>query len=220
MLIDTVRECSASFRSVRNMREQAASFNQFEKNVDSLSAFSQKIRTFISTTDAIEQSQFNIPARLTQEQKDNLVQAVSDAGMACKDLSLDKSHIVAINAAIDPYIAMVGMTWKSGISDEVNDVKSYLSVIMQLLDNKKEAENIIKMLDADVNDAPSQATVNRMELNIKKAHQIANDFQLTPEVRSFLEKVKIRRATFADVTPEVLEWITVNHLKAKLKIGF
>lgn len=220
MLIDRVKECSSSFRELRNIRETATSFGQFERNVDSLQAFSRKVNAFISTTNAIEQSQFDIPVLMTKEQRDNLSSVVSDAGMACKELRLDNSHINALNAAIENYITMLNFAWKSNISGEVDDLKSYLSVIMQLLENRSEATNLIRMLDADKDANPSSASVNRMELNIRKAHEITDNFQLTPEVKLFLEKVKSRNATFADLTPAVMDWITVNHLKSKLKIGF
>ena len=55
---------------------------------------------------------------------------------------------------------------------------------------------------------------------VQKANAITSNFQMSDGVRAFLQKAKNGSATFADITPDVSQWIKEHNLGSRIKLIF
>ena len=58
--------------------------------------------------------------------------------------------------------------------------------------------------------------------NVEKGKRIVDglDFTSNPQIKVFIDKVRLQKATVGDLTPTVLEWLNKNHLTDKIMLRF
>lgn len=66
----------------------------------------------------------------------------------------------------------------------------------------------------------SSKTIQTFLDNVEKGKQIVNGLHPDDETEKFINKVKLQRATMADLTPHILQWIKDNNLMSTLKVRF
>ena len=66
----------------------------------------------------------------------------------------------------------------------------------------------------------SRKQINALVSKVDEANKITSNFPLKPEIEVFLKKVSAQRASIADLTPNILEWLREHKLREKFKVNF
>ncbi len=203
----------------KSLRDNKISADNYKKTVDSLIESLASLDSLIAAVVAINQSGFqNII--FSSEQQDEIKRSIADCGNACSGHSLSQAHVSALSAVLEKYYQQVTTVWQAEAKERAASIESYITALLSLLDSKVKAEAVLKDLREGRTQKPSSDVVATYERNLELAHSIADGYKLTPEVKSFLDKVRVGKATFSDLTDDVNRWISENGMGSKIKISF
>ena len=219
MLIDKVQACTSAVEELSRMRENAVSVDAFESAVNKLDKVADTSDKFVATVTEMGKYEF-CAMTCADEDVENIRNAIMSCLGAVNSMMLTKKDVTALNNLLEAEQKKLSVFWKLVAKGLVDPIKSFLGVIQQFAENKTEIAQLMNALDAGAKADPTVTIVRSLVNNVAKANKISESFQISKNVGIFLQKVKNGTATYEDITPEVVKWITEHKLKSRIKISF
>jgi hypothetical protein len=219
MLIDKVNACTSSINELSTMRTNELSISAFENAVRKLNTVDSLVVDFVATVEEMNKTDF-CKLSLSEDDIEKLRSAIITCAAAVNEMSLTTNNVTVLTNYIQSQKAVLTALWNLNAKPYVDPIRSYLGVIQSFAENKDEISGLIKALGTGSSGEPSPPVVRTLVANVKKANSITSGFQMSDGVRSFLQKAKNGKATYADITPDVSAWIEEHRLGNKIRIGF
>ena len=219
MLIDKINNCTSSINELSTLRSNALSLSAFEASVNKLTTVDTMVTEFVATVEEMNKHEF-CKMNLSSEELEKMQEAIKTCVAAVNAMSLSSNDVTAITTVFQSQKTILTTLWKSTAKAYVDPIRSYLGIIQTFAANKDEIANLSKSLLTGSTAEPSAAVVRTLVANAQKANAITSNFQMSDGVRAFLQKAKNGTATFADITPDVSQWITEHNLASRIKLTF
>ena len=219
MLIDKINNCTSSINELSTLRSNALSLSAFEASVNKLTTVDTMVTEFVATVEEMNKHEF-CKMNLSSEELEKMQEAIKTCVAAVNAMSLSSNDVTAITTVFQSQKTILTTLWKSTAKAYVDPIRSYLGIIQTFAANKDEIANLSKSLLTGSTAEPSAAVVRTLVANAQKANAITSNFQMSDGVRAFLQKAKNGTATFADITPDVSQWITEQKLGSRIKLTF
>lgn len=219
MLIEKINTCTSSINELSTLRANALSLNAYEVSINKLTVVDSLVTDFVSTAEEMNKHDF-CKLNLSNEEVTKMREAITTCAVAVNDMTLSANEVAAIITLFQSKKSILTALWKSAAKAYVDPIRSYLGIIQTFATNKEEISTLSKALLTGSTADPSAAIVRTLAANVQKANAIASNFQLSEEVRTFLQKAKNGIATYADITDDVSMWIKEHHLGSKIKLTF
>lgn len=222
MILDVLKEAnSVILDSVEATNNKQAAEN-FNKQLATLSKYTLQLEYLLNMIIALAERNF-ISEVLTENIRDSLQTAVDSCGEKTSNHTLDASAVMALKSAIELCQNAIENTWKEAADKSSTVIVETLISLKGLLNDKKEAENIIQYLNkAKLSMPVSIKDLDIFKLKVQKGKEIIEDLHFTsyPEVKVFIDKVRVQKATVGDLTPHIMEWLKENRLSDKIALRF
>jgi predicted phage tail protein len=219
MLIDKIYACTSSMNELSAMRTNALSLSAYEAAVNQLAPVDSAITEFVATVEEMNKHEF-CKMNLSAEEIEKMKDAIKTCAGAVNQMTLNNNDVAAISSVFKSQKTILTALWNSAAKTYVTPIRSYLGIIQTFAANKEDLANLSKALNTGSTAEPSAAIVKTLVSNVQKANAITSNFQMSDGVRAFLQKAKNGSATFADITPDVSQWITEQKLGSRIKLSF
>ena len=219
MLIDKINACTSSMNELSTMRANALSLSAYEAAINQLTPVDSTITEFVATVEEMNKHEF-CKMNLSAEEIEKMKDAITTCAAAVNQMTLNNNDVAAIASVFKSQKTILTALWNSTAKDHVTPIRSYLGIIQTFAANKEDIANLSKALNSGSTAEPSAAIVRTLVSNVQKANAITSNFQMSDGVRAFLQKAKNGTATFADITPDVSQWITEHNLGSRIKLTF
>lgn len=130
------------------------------------------------------------------------------------------SEVNAISANLKTAQAELAAAWSRDAVTFADGAKGYLTIICGLTDDPKSVRELAKSIGDIMVSPVSRKQINALVSKVDEANKITSNFPLKPEIEVFLKKVSAQRASIADLTPNILEWLREHKLREKFKVNF
>lgn len=220
MIIDTLKATNSimldSIQATNN--KQAA--KTFKEQVIALGMCTPILEQLLNVIAVLRDKQI-APGILTAELKETLQTSVDNCGEKTNDHTLDATTVQALKNAIDLCKTETENAWKYAADKRCTTVIDSMTSLKSLLPDKKEADDLLEVLEkAKVKMPTSAKGVDDFLSKVAQGKAIVDGLHLDDEVEKFISKVKLQRATVNDLTPHILEWLKVNDLMNTMKVRF
>ena len=219
MLIDKINACTSSINELSTLRSADLSLKTYEASVNKLTTVGALVADFVSTVDEMNKHDF-CKTNLSGDDLEKMREAITTCAEAVNNMSLNNNDVVTITTVFQSQKKVLALFWQTNAKAYVEPIRSYLGIIQTFAENKEEISNLIKVLNTGATAEPSAAIVRTLVANANKASAIANNFQMSDGVRTFLQKAKNGKATYADITDDVAKWIKDHNLGSRIKLTF
>lgn len=220
MILETLKQAnSAMLDSIQvTTNKQAAKI--FKEQVKQLVVITEQLEKLLNIIVCFNEKEISKDF-FTQELKESLQTTVDNCGEKVNDHTLDNATVLALNNAYNLCNTATDNAWKESANDKSEEVVSSLVSLRNLLPDKKASDELLEEINsAKVKTPTSSKAIQSFLDNIEKGKQIVNGLNLDDETEKFINKVKVQKATVADLTPHILQWITDNNLTGILKVRF
>lgn len=219
MLIEKIDACTSSMNELSILRANAMSLNAYETAVNQITPVDATITEFVATVEEMNKHDF-CKMNLSAEDIDKMRDAIKACAEAVNLMTLNNNDVAAIASVFKSQKTILTALWNSAAKAYVTPIRSYLGIIQTFAANKDDIANLSKNLNTGSTAEPNAAIVRTLVSNVQKANAITSNFQMSDGVRAFLQKAKNGTATFADITPDVSQWITEHNLGSRIKLTF
>ncbi len=222
MILEKLQSANSVILDSVNATSNKHAAETFNSQLGQLSILTSQLEQLLSLMEAMYEK--GITQRImTAELKESLQNAVDSCGEKVNDHSLDLSTVTALKNAIELCRSAVSAMWYQAADKQCTPIIESLNSLKGLLTNIDEAETLIESLQESKESVP--ASLNALDIykaNIKKGKKIIKGmhFDSDSEVKDFIEKVQIQKATVDNLTPHILEWLKNNQLTNKIKLRF
>ena len=220
MILETLKQVnSAMLDSIQvTTNKQAAKI--FKEQVMQLGVITAQLEKILNIIICFNEKEISKDF-FTQELKESLQTTVDNCGEKVNDHTLDTATVLALKNVYNLCKTATDNAWSESANNKSEEVVSSLVSLRNLLPDKKAADELLEeMNSAKVKIPTSSKAIQSFLDNIEKGKQIVNGLNLDDETEKFINKVKIQKATVADLTPHILQWITDNNLMNTLKVRF
>lgn len=220
MILETLQSANSVILDSVQVASNKQAAKVFKTQVIALSGLTPKLEQILNIVAALKDKEISSSV-ISQEVKDALQTAVDNCGMKTSEHTLDEGTVSALKNAINLCNATVESCWKEAISGNATEVIDSLTSLRSLLQNKKEADEILEVLEKAKITLPSSIkSIDTYLKNIGRGKEIIDALHLDPETESFVQKVRTQKATLNDLTPHILEWLKANNLMTQMKVRF
>lgn len=222
MILEALRSANSVILDSVNAANNKQAAQNFKKQVETLSAYTSQLEHLLNLLMVLKKK--NLAAGVISADIRNALQdAVDRCGEKTYDHTLDIGTVTALKNAVELCRNSIHSAWKDIADKECGAVIEDLTSLRGLLDNKKEADEILEYLNnAKVNMPVSEKVLETFIIRVDKGKKIVDDlhFESDPEVKPFIDKVRLQKATVGDLSPHILDWLKDNHLTDKIKLRF
>lgn len=127
--------------------------------------------------------------------------------------------ILSHNNELKKLSSDIELLWKSFANYMTNEVLEQLGIYSLVCNNKKFVNDIINNINS-INKWPiNESDYNKFIGRFEHGKKLLLSMNFTVEVEEFLKKVKEKRASLLDLTPEVLQWIKDEKLENNIMLS-
>lgn len=220
MILESLQSANSTILdSVQTTNNKQAAM-AFKNQVIALRQYTSQLEQLLNLIKAMQEKKISSKV-FTVEIRDSLQDAVDTCGQKTNDHTLDVSAVTALKNAIELCRRNVDITWKEAAKDFSNDIENTLMSLKGLLRNKQEAEELLEALQkAKVSIPGSPKEIDDFLENVKRGKDLIDGLHLDKEAQDFIAKVRNQRATVADLSPHIMDWLKENHLTGQIKVRF
>lgn len=220
MIIESLKAANnAMLDSIQATNHKQAA-KTFKEQIIALGALTPQLEQLLNIIDALKEKKIT-DGIFTQEIKDSLLTTVNNCGEKTNDHSLNVATVLALKNAINLCRAATETAWKDAANNLSESVSSSLSSLRSLLSDKKRADELLEAIDkAKVKMPTSAKEIQVFVDNIEDGKNIIESLHLDEEDEKFIEKVRFQKATIADISPHIMQWLKDNNLMKSMKIRF
>ncbi len=221
MIVESLNNAGNAMMTFVSLANDKAAMERYKDQIGRLSLLTYKLEQLLNIVDSIKEEEI---ATITfrPEMRDSLQDAIDSCGERTKDRKLDADTVNALKNAVESCRLFVENAWKTEAMPPYLELLNSLKSLKSLLQNGGEVDRVIASIEKIQESLPQS---DRMVKNFKedtiRARQMVDDLHLIPEAEMFISKVRLQKATVADLYDEtILKWIKDNHLEKQLKIKF
>lgn len=222
MILETLKSTnSVMLDSVQATNDKQAA-KKFKDQIVTLNRCIIRLERLLNLIRALKEKELATGV-ITSDIKESLQTAVDNCGEKTNDHTLDESTVLALKNTIDLCRTKVDTAWKDIADKKSSTVIDSLNSLKSLLNDKKEAEDILAALTKAKENMPGSAKViDAFLMNVKRGKKIIDGlhFESDEEVKEFIEKIRMQKATVVDLSPHILTWLQDNGLSGKVKLRF
>lgn len=220
MILESLQSANSTILDSVQATSNKQAAKAFKDQVIALSQCTSQLEQLLNLIKAMQEKKFSSKV-FTVEIKDSLQDAVDTCGRKTNDHTLGVSAVMALKNAIELCRKNVDITWKEAANDLSNGVENSLASLKGLLQNKKEAEELLEALQkAKVSIPGSSKAIDTFWENVKRGKDLIDGLHLDEEAEKFIVKVRTQQATVADLSPHIMDWLKENHLTRQIKVRF
>lgn len=220
MILDTLKKANSAMLDSIQVTTNKQAAKTFKEQVMQLGLITPQLEQLLNVIICLSEKDL-AKDLFTEELKESLQTAVDNCGEKANDHTLDATTVLALKNAYNLCKTATDNAWKDAANNTSEEVVSALSSLKNLLPDKKAAEELLEEINnAKVQMPTSSKAIQTFLDNIEKGKKIVNELHLDDETEKFINKVKLQRATVADLTPHILQWIKDNNLMGTLKVRF
>ena len=220
MILESLQSANSTILDSVQATSNKQAAKAFKDQVIALSQYTSQLEQLLNLIKAMQEKKISSKV-FTVEIKDSLQDAVDACGQKTDDHTLGVSTVTALKNAIKLCRKTVEITWKEAANDLSNSVENSLASLKGLLQNKKEAEELLEALQkAKVSIPGSSKAIDTFLENVKRGKGLIDGLHLDEEAEKFIVKVRTQRATVADLSPHIMDWLRENHLTGQIKVRF
>jgi len=220
LLVDTIAKCTAAIQKKAATQQRKQADEAFAHAIGRLSQVNDALNeTLICMTELRNKNISNTPI-LHKQTQEELLACVNACGRSLGEGTLDLSEVNAISANLKTAQAELAAAWSRDAVTFADGAKGYLTIICGLTDDPKSVRELAKSIGDIMVSPVSRKQINALVSKVDEANKITSNFPLKPEIEVFLKKVSAQRASIADLTPNILEWLREHKLREKFKVNF
>ncbi len=222
MILNKLQSANSIIMDSVNASNNKHAAETFKNQLISLSVLTAQLEQLLNLIDYV-QAKGITPSIMSPEIKESLQAAVDSCGEKTYSHALDAGTVAALKNAADLCRNAFNSIWKEAADKKCSSIIESLASLKSLLADVKDADKLIAALCTAKENAPSSKNdVDVFLDNIERGKHIIEGlhFDSDNEVKSFIEKVRMQKATVVNLTPHVLEWLKNNHLSDKIKLRF
>lgn len=220
MILDTLKKANSAMLDSIQVTTNKQAAKTFKEQVMQLGLITPQLEQLLNVIICLNEKDL-AKDLFTEELKESLQTAVDKCGDKANDHTLDATTVLALKNAYNLCKTATDNAWKDAADIKSEAVISSLTSLKNLLPDKKTADELLEEINSAKVQMPTSSKVIQTFLdNIEKGKKIVNELHLDDETEKFINKVKLQRATVADLTPHILQWIKDNNLMGTLKVRF
>lgn len=220
MILDTLKMANSAMLDSIQVTTNKQAAKTFKEQVMQLGMITPQLEQLLNVIICLNEKGL-AKDFFTEELKESLQTAVDNCGEKANDHTLDAATVLALKNAYNLCKTTTDNAWKEAAESKSEAVISSLTSLKNLLSDKKTADELLEEINnAKVRMPTSSKAIQSFLDNVEKGKQLVGRLHLDDETERFINKVKLQRATIADITPHVLKWIEDNGLMNTLKIRF
>lgn len=220
MILESLQSANSTILDSVQATSNKQAAKAFKDQVIALSQCTSQLEQLLNLIKAMQEKEISSKV-FTVEIKNSLQDAVDTCGQKTNDHTLDVSAVTALKNAIELCRKNVDITWKEAANDLSCGVENSLVSLKGLMQNKQEAEELLKALQkAKVSIPGSSKAIDAFLDNVKKGKGMIDGLHLDEEAEKFVMRVRSQQATVADLTPHILDWLRNNNLMDNMKVRF
>ena len=218
MLTETISNSVQTIEKLRRHRENKAAAAQFSTALTRLSAcVTQTQKTLDCAEELLACHVSEIPV-LTKAIRDELQDTVNNCGNAVNNGSLDTDKVKWLEVHAKTAKQELDAAWNQYAPTLVEPLKSRLAILRDLSDDGSRIRELESHMQNALDSPVTKERIRSFAKDIQEAKRIAEGFPLDADIEAFLQKVSQGRATLADLTPEVLVWLSKHQFQRKFRI--
>lgn len=220
MIVKSLKNAQAMMIDSVKAENDKNAVEMFRKEIKTLGELITQLEQLLRVATAIEEEDATEKI-FTQEMKNSLLQAIETCGEKTNNHTLDSSAVFSLRSVFGLWEATAKNTWRQRAEEKSANVANSLRSLKALLPDSSEADKILAEIGRVRQAFPSSAKeVKTFYRNVSKAQEIINGLNLSKEKELFVLKVRQQKATVADLSPTILEWLQENGLTQQLKVRF
>lgn len=220
MLIEIIYSSISTIENKRNAQDSKQSAQAFSDALVYLSNVSEQLSSVLDCVDAIKEHGISAVPILSVEMRNDLAFSVNDCGRCVYEGTLRRETVKVLQSHLNTIKNKLDSAWKIAASAYSDGPKGYLSMLGGLTDNPSLAKELETAICDSTGKFPTKKSIKLLADSVSKAQALTSSFALKPDIELFLKKIKEQRATVADLSPEVLEWLKEKSMSQKLKVKF
>jgi hypothetical protein len=119
----------------------------------------------------------------------------------------------------DSFISEITTEWLTFFKTEHHELLSELNIMIPVHSNPMIVKNCVASIRKCEKWPLTLDAVNSY-LNAKQqARELLKEMRFDDDIKNFLQKVTLRTATIADLTPQILEWINEENIADKISLS-
>ena len=222
MILDSLKSANSVILDSVNAANDKHAVERYKNQLMALNISTTQLDQFLKLIGLFAEKDI-IKKFVSADVKSSLTQAVDNCGEKTADHSLDEGTVTALKNAITSLRSELDSAWKTVVDGRCTPIIESVTSLRGLLQNKKEADEIIEYLEKVKTTVPiSAGGLDKFLKNTERGKKIVDDlhFDSDPEVKTFIGKVGKQHATVRDLSPHILEWLKNNQLTDKIKLRF
>lgn len=220
MLVDDMLSCGKAVKEKVAAQKVKQNQDKVKKAVDSLKPCLEKAASELECNNAILANGIAASAYLSSDIRDQMVDALSACKNALDGLALSEDDVSRLWQCMQIIKQSNSNAWRQNADAFAKTVVGDINVVGIFSSDPAKAQQLSRSIkEKSELDNITAGDVNSFVSDLKSAKSLVAELSFNDEIKMFLDKARIGRATILDLNDEVLKWIKDNHLESKVKIG-
>lgn len=220
LLTETIKNSIQAIEMKNNAAQNKSDFAAYSARLSMVTKFGDNVRKISEVASRMHTQHVTNAPVFTYDLRQGILDAIDACGNGIAGGSLTDDAVYQLREAGNKMDTQVKAIWKDEAPRYSNGVKGYLSLISGLTTNPTQSKELVDQIDKIINGTPTLDNINQLVMSVAAARQITKSFTATPEITGFLQKVSSHRASVADLTPNILDWLQSRGLMTKVKLVF
>lgn len=179
--------------------------------------FFQALDKFDSLREAYEVIK-SIPVTILTDMTENKYKKLFDyAAEKLSTKNLD-STVKFFSKSVDDLIGSMQNEWIKYITESTANVFDKLNILLMVSDDKKTIESLLYPIKSMRSWPITHSKYDKYKKSYDDAISRMNEIKFDSDIENFLNKIKDKTATLADLNTKILEWIDAENLRDKIKL--
>lgn len=217
MLIQELDKRIADMKEVRALEEKSEAA---KKQASADAAVTEIVGSISNTVISAEHCRNDISFTVSTEQKEAIDAVLKKMGAVVSTGQLTEVDAKTMRRNIAAIRSGILSDWKVFYHARTDQTVQLLKNVQEIAPDKNAVTYAVNKIKACEKWDFDSTSVTKMKKGLEEAESIIQNLGLTPEITEFLSKVSNGKATLADMTDTILDWIHKRNLAPKLSIKF
>ena len=218
MLTETIQSSISALKRKEQLTKDKAAAAQLHKNLAKLNVCVTQTQETLDCAEEMKACHISEVPIFTGAVRDELREAVNDCGNAIHEGALNADKVQLLEFHAKAAKRELDDSWSQYAPTLVDPLKSRLAILRSLSADGQRIQKLETSMQAAFTNPVTKEHIRSFAQDVAEAKQITDKFPLDAEIEDFLQKVSQRRATLADLTPEVLLWLRKYQFLRKFRI--
>jgi len=220
LLCETIENSITAIVNKRAALENRQHASTYKKALCKLDSVAKQLKDTLDCAIALKQKGIIDEPLLDEPSRKALLDCINVCGNGIAQLQLTQDAVNVLNSKAEGLSSQLRVVWKDGAARYSGGTKGYLTTVSGVSKNPQSARELAERIDKIACEEPSVSAADKLIDYVSKARVITESFDLNPSIEAFLKKVSAHKATIADLTPAVMQWLEDKGLTDRLQITF